>query len=338
MSVRRTRDPLLSLVQGYFTSHLQRTCGASPHTIRAYGHSLRLFFAFLAGQKRRSIAKLKLTDIDVEAVLGFLAHIESARSNSVSTRNCRLAAIRGLAEYGLRYDLTHADQFSRILAIPTKKSAPRRVRYLEPEEFRVILATTEASVVGRRDHALLLFLYNTGARISEALAVRPQDLSLIRPKQVRLLGKGRKERLCPIWQETARVLGRLIKENAVPKENVVFRNLRGAPLTRDGAAFLLNKRVRLAAKSLPSLRNRRVTPHVLRHSCAVALLQAGVDICVIRDYLGHSSIATTNRYIATNLRMKREALDVFWEKAKLERQPQTAWSPSPNLLAFLTSL
>lgn len=338
MSLRKSRDPLLSLVQGYFDDYLQQTCGASHHTIRAYGHSLRLFFVFLANRKRRSVANLKLTDIHVEAVLAFLEHIESIRSNCVATRNCRLAAIRGFVEYGLRHDLTRADQFSQIMAIPTKKCVSRRVRYLEPEEFRAILATTETCIQGRRDYCLLLFLYNTGARISEALAVRPEDISVTRPRQVRLIGKCRKERLCPIWKETANALRRLIKESSVSNGDVVFRNGRGGPLTRDGAAYLLSKRVRLAARSVPSLRGRRVTPHVLRHSCAVALLQAGVDVCVIRDYLGHSSIATTNRYIATNLDMKREALDIFWKKARLDGAPKSAWRPSSNLLEFLTSL
>jgi integrase/recombinase XerD len=188
---------------------------------------------------------------------------------------------------------------------------------------------------GERDHALLLFLYNTGARVSEALAVRPCDLRLERPWQVRLLGKGQKERICPLWSETVSALRRIIRTDRA--EDTLFRNVRGAPLTRDGVAYLLTKYVRLAAQNALALRKRHVTPHVMRHSCAVALLQAGVDVSVIRDYLGHASVATTSRYITTNLQMKREVLEAFWKRAGLTPAPKR-WQPSPKLLAFLESL
>ena len=189
---------------------------------------------------------------------------------------------------------------------------------------------------GERDHALLLFLYNTGARVSEALAVRPCDLRLERPRQVRLLGKGQKERVCPLWSETVSALRQIIRAGRA--EDFLFRNSRGAPLTRDGVAYLLGKYVRLAAQHAPVLRKRRVTPHVMRHSCAVALLQAGVDVSVIRDYLGHASVATTSRYITTNLQMKREVLEAFWKRAGLIPDSPRKWRPSPKLLAFLETL
>ncbi len=189
---------------------------------------------------------------------------------------------------------------------------------------------------GVRDHALLLFLYNTGARISEALSVRMSDVCIIRPRQVRLHGKGGRDRICPLWKETTNAIQRL--SPAPPEGAVLFRNARGQPLTRDGAAYLLDKYTQAAAKQLPIFRNRRVTPHVLRHSCAVALLQAGMDIVVIRDYLGHASVATTNRYIATNLAMKREALEAFWERSGLTKTKSPHWEPRPDLLHFLESL
>src|SRR5207302_6540318 len=184
------------------------------------------------------------------------------------------------------------------------------------EEARIVIgAVNRRCRDGERDHALLLFLYNTGARVSEALAVRPRDLRLERPWQVRLLGKGQKERICPLWSETVSALRRIIRADRA--EDTLFRNARGAPLTRDGVAYLLTKYVRLAAQNAPALRKRHVTPHVMRHSCAVALLQAGVDVSVIRDYLGHASVATTSRYITTNLQMKREVLEAFWKRAGL---------------------
>jgi site-specific recombinase XerD len=200
----------------------------------------------------------------------------------------------------------------------------------------VIAAVDRRSRDGERDHALLLFLYNTGARVSEALAVRACDLRLERPRQVRLLGKGRKERICPLWSETASAVRRLIRPGK--SEELLFRNTRGAPLTRDGVAYLLSKYVRAAAQHASALRKRRITPHVMRHSCAVALLQAGIDVSVIRDYLGHASVATTSRYITTNLQMKRDALEAFWNRASLVSDAPKKWRPSPKLLAFLESL
>jgi len=200
----------------------------------------------------------------------------------------------------------------------------------------VIAAVDHRRRGGERDHALLLFLYNTGARVSETLAVRVCDLRLERPRQVRLLGKGQKERVCPLWSETASALRRIIPTTR--GEDLLFRNTRGAPLTRDGVAYVLAKYVRLAARTTPALAKHRVTPHVMRHSCAVALLQAGVDVSVIRDYLGHASVATTSRYITTNLQMKRDVLEAFWKRAGLGAAPLKKWRPSSKLLTFLENL
>jgi site-specific recombinase XerD len=334
---QRATNPLLALVQSFFVSHLRRVRGASEHTIRAYRDGLRLFFLFLAERTRRAIADLRLDDIQVEAVLAFLQHVESVRGNSAVTRNCRLAAIRSLVEHLLRHDLSRADQYGRILAVPTKKTSERPVQYLEPEDVRAVVAQIDGSTpMGRRDRALVLFLYNTGARVAEALTVRHRDLQLERPRQVRLFGKGRKERICPLWSETVVALRPLV-EDARPDEPI-FRNARSVALTRDGVAYLIAKHVRQAAKTRPVLRRRHITPHVLRHSCAVALLQAGVDVSVIRDYLGHASIATTSRYLTTNLDMKRKVLQAFWKRAGLEREPGTRWKPSTGMLAFLQSL
>jgi integrase/recombinase XerD len=226
-----------------------------------------------------------------------------------------------------------------VLALPAKRARVPTAQYLEPEDVRVILAQPDQkSAVGLRDHALLLFLYNTGARVSEALNVRLDDLSLVPPLQVRLHGKGNKERLCPLWRETAVALKRLSIVQAGHPHDAVFCNGKGQVLTRDGVAYILRKYTVQAAQALPTLRRRRVTPHVLRHSCAVALLQAGVDVTVIRDYLGHASIATTSRYITTNLQMKREALEVFWRRSGLVHRDERSWKPKPDLLAYLASI
>jgi site-specific recombinase XerD len=212
-------------------------------------------------------------------------------------------------------------------------------QYLEPEDVKQILAQPDRSTAaGVRDHALLLLLYNTGARVSEALGVRVDDLSLAAPRHVRLHGKGNKERLCPLWRETAAALQQLPVMRDGRPNDWIFCNRAGEPLTRDGVAYILRKYTMLAARSSASLLRRRVTPHVLRHSCAVALLQAGVDITVIRDYLGHASIATTSRYVTTNLQMKRGALEQFWERSGLAPARHRPWTPKPDLLAFLASV
>jgi site-specific recombinase XerD len=296
-----------------------------------------MFFVFVADQKRKSVADLGLEHIQAEAVLAFLEHVESKRRNSAISRNCRLAAIRSFVQHLLRQDVTRAGQYGRILAIRNKKALHRAATYLEPEEARAVIAAVDRrSRNGERDRALLLFLYNTGARVSEALSLRGCDLRLERPRQVRLLGKGRKERICPLWSETVSALRQIIPSASA--EELIFKNSKGAPLTRDGVAYVLSKYVRLATLHTPALRKRRVTPHVMRHSCAVALLQAGVDVSVIRDYLGHASVATTSRYITTNLHMKREALETFWNLAGLSPKAAKKWRPSPKLLAFLDSL
>ncbi len=334
---RAKPDSLLTLTESFFQSYLQNTRGASAHTVRAYRDTLKMFFQFLADLKKKGLAGLSLDDVHSDAVLAFLSHIESKRGNTPATRNCRLAAIRSFVQHLLSRDVTRAGQYGRILAIRTKKATRRTVGYLEPEEVRaVISAVDRQSRNGLRDHALLLFLYNTGARVSEALGLRAGDLRLDRPRQVRLCGKGRKERVCPLWPETAVALRQII--GVSESEGVLFRNAQGAPLTRDGVAYLLGKYVRAAAEQSPALRKRRVTPHVLRHSCAVALLQAGVDISVIRDYLGHVSVATTSRYVTTNLEMKRDVLEAFWKRAALAPAGPRKWRPPPSLLAFLDSL
>jgi site-specific recombinase XerD len=331
------RDELLALVESFFHSYLRNMRGASHHTIRSYRDALRLFFLFLARQGRQSVADLRLEDIQADAVVAFLDHSEARRGNCPATRNCRLAAIRSFAQHLLRHDVTRANQYGRILAISRKRKAVRPATYLEPESARAIIAAVDLRMAqGVRDRALLLFLYNTGARVSEALAIRPRDLRLGRPRQVRLQGKGNKERICPLWPETAAALRPMV--TATSADEPIFRNACGPPLTRDGVAYLIDKYVSRAAKTLPALRRAHVTPHAFRHGCGVALLQAGVDLTVIRDYLGHASVATTSRYLTTNLKMKRDVLDAFWKRAGLQKRSHPRWRPSPKLLAFLESL
>jgi site-specific recombinase XerD len=336
---REPEDPLLACVESFFRDYLQRLRGASSHTVRAYRDTLRLLFIYLADSKEGAVADLRLSDLQVDAVAAFLTQLESDRANSIATRNCRRAAIRSFCKHLIRVDLPHAEQYQKILALPAKKCRQNLAIYLEAAEVHAILDQPDRrTMFGQRDYGLLLFLYNTGARISEALNVCCTDLHLTPPRQVRLHGKGKKDRLCPLWRDTTQALQRLpTVRDGVPGA-FVFVNRHGQPLTRDGVAYLLHKYVVAAIPTTPTLQHRKITPHVLRHSCAVALLQSGVDVTVIRDYLGHASIATTSRYLTTNLQMKREALEAFWKRAGIEPINAKPWQPTPDLLAFLASL
>jgi site-specific recombinase XerD len=330
---------LFAQVEAFFTAYLPRQRGASVHTIRSYRDALTLLFKFVAEQRGRGVASLQLGDLDVDAVTRFLDHIELERSNSPATRNCRRAAIRGFFKHLLRNDLANSQQYMRVLAIPAKKARQRPATYLEAEDARLIISMPDRRTHdGWRDYTLLLFLYNCGARVSEAVGLRWDDLQLVPPRQVRLRGKGKKERLLPLWPETARALHRLRGMTRGADQQCVFANRHGQPMTRDGIAYVLNKHAAAAAQVSPALRRKHITPHVLRHSCAVALLQSGSDVTVIRDYLGHSSVATTGRYITTNLQMKRDAMQAFWKKAGIEPARAKTWKPKADLLVFLQSL
>jgi integrase/recombinase XerD len=326
-------------VETYFTDYLPKQRGASVHTVRAYRDALTLLIKFVAERLGRGVASLQLSDLDVDAVTRFLDHIELERSNTAATRNCRRAAIRGFFKHLLRSDLTHSQQYMRVLAIPAKKARQRPATYLEADDVRLIINMPDRRTHdGWRDYTLLLFLYNSGARVSEATGMRWDDLQLTAPRHVRLFGKGKKERLLPLWSETAKALHRLRGITRGTDQQFVFLNRHSQPMTRDGIAYVLAKHAAAAAGVNQALRRKRITPHVLRHSCAVALLQSGTDVTVIRDYLGHASVATTGRYITTNLQMKRDAMQAFWKKAGIEPASTKAWKPKADLLAFLRSL
>lgn len=328
---------LAHLLEEFFLNYLPKVRGVSPHTLHAYRDALRLFLSHVAQRRHCSVDHLTMDNLQVEDLLTFLEELERQRRNSIRTRNCRLIALRCFFRHALRYDPDHAEQYARILAVASKKAPQPVCVYLEPEEVKRLLDQPDPqSPLGVRDYALLLFLYNTGARVSEALGVRLQDLSLEPPRQVRLRGKGQRERLCPLWAQTVSALKRLVSAQT-PANAPLFLNHRGQPLTRHGVLKLLRKysaRMSLA----PPFRRHPIHPHVLRHSCAVALLQAGVDLTVIRDCLGHASIATTNRYVSTNLKMKRDALEAFWDQAGITKPMAKPWKPSAKVLELLRSL
>ena len=313
----------------------QRNC--SRHTVLSYRDTWRMYLRFVAERRRRSVSALTLTDLTAEEVLAFLKHIESQRRTSVGTRNCRLAAIRSSFRYVADREPLAAMQCAAVLRIPTKKGPRTDPEYLDSEEVEAILCQPDRSTPeGQRDHALLAFLYNTGARIQEALSLCPSNIRLTTPAQVKLFGKGRKERICPIWPETAALLAALLKRQPRADHEPMFVNRYGQPLGAAGVRFKLAQYVHAAAKEVPSLKKKRVHPHTFRHTAGVQLVAAGVDVTVIRSLLGHVRLDTTNHYARANLETKRRAL----EQVDLSTRPSSPprWRRNPDLLNWLDSL
>lgn len=296
----------------FLGEYLPRQRNASPRTIRAYRDALKLMLRYVAESRRCSVADLCFTDVNRSAILAFLESLETKRGNGVTTRNHRLAAIRSFARFVSTNAPETVEQCSHILAIPLKRGNSRSIDYLTLDEVNALLQTIpSATAKGRRDDALLRFLYNTGARVQEALDVRADDLRLDSPAHVLLRGKGRKERLCPLWTDSVDRLRRLFAERNIDAKqpSPVFTNRDGRSLTRFGVTYILAKYVREAAMRCPSLGRKNVHPHTLRHTTAMHLLQSGVDLNTIRCWLGHASVTTTNRYVEIDLEMKRCALD-----------------------------
>lgn len=328
------RHSLFDLLQRFFTEHLAAQRDLSRHTITAYRDSFRLLLTYLSAQRHEPVDRLTLEALSPEMILGFLDHLERTRRNGTRTRNVRLAAIRAFARFALGQ--TTPDLFPhahRLLAIPLKRAPKPLMGFMSREEIDAILrATDRSSWAGRRDHLLFSFLYNTGARISEALHLCPADLQ---NHTVKLHGKGRKERQVPLWPQTARTLHQWCRSNQIEVNQPVFTSQRGAPLSHDGAAYRLNLAVRNAALTCPTLKGKNVTPHMYRHSTAMAMLQAGVALEVIALFLGHESPLTTHGYVEADMKMKADCLQRLDTPASTHRPPKE--HPS-QVLAFLRAL
>jgi site-specific recombinase XerD len=309
---------------------------ASPGTVASYRDTFRLLLQFMQDTTRIAPTALPVAAIDADAILAFLNHIERDRRCSVRSRNARLAAIRAFFRFVSLHDLACLGMATRIMAIPNKRCEKKLVGFLSRAEVKALIAAPDRRTCsGRRDHALLLTLYNTGARISEIIGLQRRQLSLdAGHASIQLLGKGRKERVIPLWDETARVLRRWLREIDDTPDAVVFPSARNQPLSRDGADYILRRAVVTATVSCSSLANKSVSPHVLRHSTAMHLLQSGVDLAVIALWLGHESLQTTNVYITADLASKERALE------RLDPVPGTfsRYRPTDKLMAFLAAL
>jgi len=296
-----------ALIRDYFTDHLPRLRGASPHTIHSYRDSIVLLLRFLAAQDGKAVTQLDLVDIAPPGILAFLSYLEKERKNGVSTRNVRLSAIHAFFHFIASRNPEHLELAQRVLGIPFKRARQRVIDYLEYEEIDSILqAIDRTTTQGARDYALLATMFNTGARVQEIADLRFRDLQLDKPFQVRLFGKGRKERYCPIWPQTASVLRRFCQSRGLGSlpEAHIFVNHRGAPLSRFGIRHILGKCLQRARDNAPNLCKKRLHPHSVRHSTAVAQLKSGVDLSTISHLLGHATPETTGRYAKVDLEMK----------------------------------
>jgi len=269
--------PFPQLLHSFFHDWLVQQRNVSHHTVQSYRDSWRLFLRFVAAQKSKSVAKVCLSDLTAVEVLAFLQHVEEARKSSIGTRNCRLSALHSFFRFVADCEPLAAAHCAEVLRIPTKQAPKPEISDLCEEEIMAILAQPDRSrIEGQRDHVLLAVLYNTGARIQEALNLSPNAFRWESPFQVRLLGKGRKERICPLWPETVELLKALLKRQPRREDEPIFVNRYGYPLKAAGIRFKLRLYVAAAAKKIPSLANKRVSPHTFRHATAMSLVTAEV--------------------------------------------------------------
>ena len=330
---------LAKILSGFFTDYLPKQRAISLHTLHSYRDSLKLLLQFVVGKKGDPCG-LGIEQLTVERITAFLNHLEHERKNKVCTRNVRLSAIHSFFRYAGACHPQYLEQAQRVLSIPFKRTHVPEIQHLEFAEIQAVLqAIDRSTLAGRRDVALLSLLFNTGARASEIVELKATDLQLTPPPTVLLRGKGRKERTCPLWPETARLLSLHLEEYHIPPDRpaIIFRNQRGTALTRFGLRLILQKRIREAAKRMPALQHKRLHPHSLRHSTAVHLLRAGVDLATIARWLGHASINTTNKYLAVDLEAKRQALAKAKPLVQTARNPHN-WRQDQNLIAWLENL
>ena len=324
-----------SLLESFFTDRLMRQRQASPHTISSYRDTFRLLLQFAQRRLRKQPSCLALDDIDAPMVTAFLDDLESRRKIGGRSRNLRLTAIRSFFHFAAYEEPGHASQIQRVLSIPAKRYSRRLIQFLDRTEIDALLAAPDQRTwLGRRDHALLHVAIQTGLRLSELTGLRPQDVHLGTGAHIRCIGKGRKERCTPLAKQTVASLKAWIRDPVRTNADWLFPSLRGARLSADAVQDLLAKHVAVAHRTCPSLRKKRVTPHVLRHAAAMELLQSGVDRSVIALWLGHETVATTQIYLDADLALKEKAL----AKTTPIGSKQRRFRAEDSLLAFLKNL
>lgn len=328
---------LAPMVEAFFTDRLQQQRHASPHTIAAYRDSFRLLLTFAKDDIRKAPSELALTDLDAPFIVRFLVHLEKKRGNSPASRNARLAAVHSFFRYVALREPAHAGLIQRVLAIPHKRTDRKLVAFLTRPEFEAILASPDqATLLGRRDHALLLLAIQTGLRVSEITTLTIEDVRLDRgAAHVRCRGKGRKERITPLTAQTVKALRAYLRDRGnAPPTSPLFLSRRHGPMSRDAVEHLVEMHRVRAAKRCPSLVDKNVSPHVLRHTSAMVLLHAGTDRSTIALWLGHESIDTTEIYLHADLATKERAI----AKTAPPHTRQARYRPTDALLGFLQAL
>jgi site-specific recombinase XerD len=327
--------PLAPLLERFFTQRLLQQRQASPHTIRSYRDTFRLLLRFASQRRHTPPARLAFSALDAPLIAAFLDDLERRRPITARSRNLRLTAIRSLFHYAAYEEPAHAAQISRVLAIPGKRFTRRLVTFLTRPEIDALLAAPDPGTwFGRRDHALLLLAVQTGLRVSELTGLQRGDVVLGVGAHVHCVGKGRKERCTPLTKPTAAVVKAWLREPARRQATTLFPSAQGGRLSRDSVADLLAKHVARAAQTCPSLQAKRVTPHCLRHTAGMELLQAGVDRTVIALWLGHESVETTQIYLEANLALKEAILA---KTRPVDARPGR-YRAEDKLLAFLNQL
>lgn len=323
------------LLERFFTQRLMQQRQASEHTVRSYRDSFCQLLEFTQQRLHKAPSQLAFEEIDTPLIVAFLDHLEKHRGISIRSRNLRLTAIHSFFRYAAFEAPAHAAQIQRVLAIPSKRFTRALVRFLSrPEVDALLTAPDQRTWFGRRDHAFLLVAVQTGLRLSEMTGLRLEDAILGTGANLRVIGKGRKERCTPLAKSTRTVLKAWLREPQKGNERYLFPNAKGARLTVHGVQYLLTKHCMTAAKVCPSLKHKRVTVHVLRHTMAMDLLQAGVDRAVIALWLGHESVETTQIYLEATLAMKEAALN----KTTPLHARSGRYRPGDQLLGFLNSL
>jgi len=324
------------LLEGFFTQRLIKQRCVSPHTIKSYRDTFRLLLHFVKEHLKKEPSKLDLSEIDAPLIAKFLQSMEKDRNISARSRNLRLTAIRSFFRYAALEAPANSAQIQRVLAMPSKRFSRPLLCYLTHEEIKAFLAASDLETwKGRRDHALCLVAVHTGLRLSELIAARIKDVILDTGSHIRVVGKGRKERCTPLTKQTTAILKSWMRELLARGDTqVLFPNTHGTELSADAVQYIIAKLAAKAGKTCPSLVSKRVTPHVLRHTAAMELLQAGADISMIALWLGHESIETTQIYLHANFALKEQIL----AKTSMPQGQQQRYRADDRLLDFLASL
>ncbi|HEX2311675.1 MAG TPA: tyrosine-type recombinase/integrase [Vicinamibacterales bacterium] len=326
---------LAPTLEAFFTSRLINEKGVSPHTIAAYRDTFRLLLRFAQQRTGKQPSNLELEDLDAALITAFLDHLEHERANSPRTRNARLAAIHSMFRFAALRHPEHAALISRVIAVPTKRFDRAIVSYLTPEEVNALLAAPDRTRwIGRRDHALMTVAIQTGLRVTELINLRCQDAHLGTGPHVQASGKGRKQRATPLTSQTVAVLREWTQERDGQPGQPLFPTGRGRALSRDAIALLVTKHATTASRSCPTLENKKISPHVLRHTAAMNLLHAGVDSTVIALWLGHESVEATQIYLHADMAIKEQAL----ARTTPPNSTPGRYRPPDTLLAFLEAL